>query len=373
MAARRGTSELEQVEMPVLLPPVVVQQIAPPVPPAPPPPPPPPAPAPAPSVLGRISTVFQQVTQTAEEAKQTLEEAKALVLAVAPLPTSFASTALLQWARELKALAAARPDVAKAIATIESAYPPKDGGGGLLEAFGKAVETVVEAGGAVIDVAAHSVGVQVAVAIATSGLSLAAQAAAEAATGSEGPVLGTIRKAVEEPITIIKELPGVLLTETGLVGVVADVVSATGSVINVVAPNTSVGQVAGAVAQGVEAIQQGAKDNPAASLAVIGGIAATAVGLPGGRDALLNGIEEILGVHSVPPPAAQPPTTGNTGFLPPAATAAQASTQPSTALPEKKTGVAAVLERFSTKELAAAGVAVLGLLGLGAWGLWGRA
>lgn len=268
-----------------------------------------------------------------------------------------------------------QPGTANLIATSIAEAKAREEQGGVLgaiadaaKAVGSVASTVVKAADAVIDVAATSVVAQAGAAILTGGLSLVAQAGYEAATGKTGPVLGTLEKAVNDPLKLVSELPGLALTELGLIGAAADVASALGGVVNVVAPNTPLGNLGRDVQAGVEGVQQAAKDNPEASLQIIGGIAAAAAGLPGGRKLIDEGIKDLLGLNKVPPVEQAVPPNGNTGFVPPAATAPQPTVQQVPASAQQAGGgLLAMVKNLSPGEMTAAATVLLGVAGLGVW------
>lgn len=267
-----------------------------------------PQPLPAPEVEKPTS-----LTSMISQARQTIEQAIQVVKAALPMPAVTSAQNLLRWAREVKALGATRPDVAKAVATLELAYPPRPDGGGVFEAFKSFVVEVAE-------VAENSVALQVVAAVGTGGLSLVAQAGIDAATGREGAVTGLVRDVVEHPLEVVKSLPGVVLTETGLPGLALDALSLGGAAVHGgLGDDSAVGRAAGNIRDGAEGLQQAAKDDPVTSLQVIAGAVGTAVGIPGAASWLKKGLVGLFGGTEEPAPEQ------NTGIVPPGAAPSSAS------------------------------------------------
>jgi hypothetical protein len=273
----------------------------------------------------------------------------------------------------IAAYLAAHPNTGGVLGAIGGAF--SDAAGAVGGAIGDAAGAVGGAVGGVVDVAVHSVVAQVAAAVLTGGLSLAAQAAVETATGNGGPVTGLVTKLVNDPLEVLKDLPGVLLTETGLPGLVADAASYTGSVLSSVFGDTDVGNFGKDLTNTVEAVQQAAKDDPMASLEVIAGIAVAAVG--GGTGLLNAGLGDLFGGGG-----GSGADQGATGDAPESATTPEAgAAQAAAELAAAQAQTAAELAAANAKAAAApagflspkAFVAVLGGtfgLGLVTWALW---
>jgi hypothetical protein len=161
-------------------------------------------------------------------------------------------------------------------------------------AVGSAASAVGNAVEAVAEVAENSVIAQAIAAAATGGLSLAAQLARDQVTGNEGAITRAAKEVVEDPLEVLKKLPGQVLTGTGAIGAAADLLSGAGAALGGLGGDSALGDVGRAVTGAVEGAQQAARDNPVESLQVIGGIAAAALGLPLGVKAIADGISGMV-------------------------------------------------------------------------------
>jgi hypothetical protein len=229
--------------------------------------------------------------------------------------------------------------------------PPKEEGGGfwggvvdVITAPVKLVEIiaapVIDAGGKVLDVARDSVLLQAAAAVATGGLSLVGQAVYETASGQGGPVTSVAGRIVNDPLSIVTELPGVVLTEGGLIGTVANVVSIGGAAVEgVFGEDSTIGHLGGSLSDAVESVQGAAREDPVASLTFIAGVAATAIGLPVGPK-LISGAAASIAAN-----AATPDQPTNPGIVPPGPMpTATAQAQPAPATSDA-TGLVSTLRR----------------------------
>ncbi|MFH1010988.1 MAG: hypothetical protein V1784_07120 [bacterium] len=128
----------------------------------------------------------------------------------------------------------------------------------------------------------NSVACQAIAAVATGGMSLVAQAAYGAATGQKDAVTGLVNQIAKDPGSVAKALPGVLLLESGGIGLGLGALDSLGL------------KKAGE-------IREAALKNPLAASQVVGGAALMAVGQPEGAALVASGIATLT---KVPPDTA---------------------------------------------------------------------
>lgn len=173
----------------------------------------------------------------------------------------------------------------------------------LLGDLGRAANTVGTTAIAVADEAQKSIALQAVGAVATGGLSLVAQGVVAGATGQANPFTSAVAGAVADPLKAVGAIPGVVLGELGLPGIVA-----TGAKIGAAAVGGLTGsQEIKDIGRGVGAGQKVLRDRPDISGAIIVGAAGAALGGTG-----LAGLGKGLGQFANAAAAELGPATTST-------------------------------------------------------------
>lgn len=156
------------------------------------------------------------------------------------------------------------PDIGKAL-------------GGAVQAVGGAVGDVANGAAAAAGEVLKSPLVQTVLAVETGGLSLAAQGAWSAATGEPTPVSTLVNDIKTDPLKTLSQTPGTLISEFGATGAITTGAKAVGAGLG----TTFHSGLLHDVGEGINIGQQAIKDDPVASLQVIGGGIGAAFGVAG--------------------------------------------------------------------------------------------
>lgn len=166
------------------------------------------------------------------------------------------------------------------------------------KAIGGAAKAVAAGAGEVVKAAQNSVVVQGAAAVATGGLSIVAQAAYEGISGNPGPIGQATHDVLSNPGKVAMSVPGMLINETPAFLIAATAVKAGSATLG----SATGQQWVSDIGKGTDKFQQYLRDDPVASVKIIGGTAllASGAGTGPGIAMLGSGVADALSGAFVP-------------------------------------------------------------------------